>query len=222
MTFFDETKSIIENIYLLSGPLLLLVSLVAIKQLKVAKDNIRINSQRQASTMSFELCEKYEKSIIKKYLILIQEMKKLGIDCEKFLSLNPSELRNLPVRITDDEQFIKLLENRDKLSTFSISLINELEAFSTPFIRKLADEELAYDLQIDQFYAWATLCMAELHYFQNKKEGLIKMDFGGNVCDLFQIWKSRNEKEDLERQVAKLNIKKNKIISKRITPIGTE
>lgn len=222
MTFFDETKSIIENLYLLSGPLLLFMSLIAVKQLKVAKDNIKINSQRQASTMSFELCEKYEKPIKEKHTQLSHKMKELGIDAEKIFALNPSELRNLPKRITENIEFKKIMENRDELSSLTISLINELEGFSSPFIRKLADEELAYDLQIDQFYAWATLCIAELHYFQNKEEGLIKMDFGGNVCDLFQIWKSRNEKEDIERQVSQLNIRKNKIITKKIIPIGTE
>ena len=222
MTFFDQSKSILENLYLLSGPLLLFTSLIAIKQLKVAKDNIKINSQRQASTMSFELCEKYENSIKEKYTQLSMKMKELGIDEDKILALNPSELRNLPQKITENVEFKKVMENRVALSSITISLINELEGFCTPFIRKLADEELAYDLQIDQFYAWSTLCMAELHYFQHKKEGLIKMDFGGNLCDLFQIWKSRNEKEDIERQVSQLNLRKNKIISKKIKPIGTE
>jgi hypothetical protein len=221
MTFFDSTKSIIENLYLLSGPLLFLISLIAIKQLKVTKESIKINSQRQASTMSFEICEKYEKSLEQKHSILNLKLKELDIDSDKIFALNPSSLRNLPEKITTDNEFKKILENRNVLSYYIIDLLNELEGYCIPFIRKLADEELAYDLQFHQFYCWTTLCMTEIHYIQNKKDNLIKIDYYGNICDLYSIWKARNEKEDLDRQVANLNLQRNKINTQVIKPIGT-
>lgn len=222
MTFFDNTKSIIENLYLLSGPLLFLTSLFAIRQLKVAKDNIRVNSQRQASTMSFELCEKYEKSLENKHDVLVSKMQELDIEVEKIFELNPSSLRNLNATILNNEVFKKILANRDALSYYQIDLANELEGFCIPFIKKLADEELAYDLQFNQFYHWALLSLPEIHYTQKIETKLIQVDYYGNICELFSIWKGRNEKENIDRQVATLISKKNKIKTNKIKPIGTE
>lgn len=222
MTFFDSSKSILENLYLLSGPLLFIIGLIGIRQLKIAKDNIRINSQRQASTMSFELCEKYEKSIETKYSKLYNKLKVLNIEPDKLLELNPSSVRNLKGNIINNIEFKKILENRDEISYLIVDLANELEGFSVPFIKKLADEELAYDLTFNQYYHWAILSMSEIHYAQKVTPNLIEMDYYGNICDLYELWKSRNEKEVLERQVATLINKKNKITTNTIKPIGTE
>jgi hypothetical protein len=220
MTFFDHSKSIVENIYLLSGPFLLIVSAFGLKQLKIAKDNIKINSKRQAITLSFDLCEKYERSLEEKCQIIERKMQELGINPNEIIQLNPSKLNHFTSEIISNNEFKKTIENYDKLSKPLTDLANELEGFSIAFVKGIADEELAYDLQFTQFYHWSVMCLTEIYMTKNLNNKPVEQILYSNLCEIYSIWKLRNEKEIIGRQVANLIKKESEIDSKTIIPIG--
>lgn len=49
---FDSSKSILENLYYLSGILILLSLIVGLIQLAIAKKTLKINSKRDAATLA--------------------------------------------------------------------------------------------------------------------------------------------------------------------------
>jgi len=74
MNILDLQKSLLENLYFLSGPILAFLGFVIFKQIKLAKEQviiaqqqlsesqkqIKINSQRQAATLAAELVKVFE------------------------------------------------------------------------------------------------------------------------------------------------------------------
>ena len=52
MEFFDSSKSIVENLYLLSGPILALLATTGVIQLFITKKTLIVNSKRDAANLA--------------------------------------------------------------------------------------------------------------------------------------------------------------------------
>jgi len=144
MNFFDTSKSIIENIYFLTAPILLIVAIFGLAQLRIAKYTLRINSKRDAALLSIKLCETYIPTSNDLYQKIAIELKKMKID---YLFLEKLSL----VNFTDQELKTLMKDQYDLISINYLALsinfeimLNELEYFSMPFINKIADEEIAF------------------------------------------------------------------------------
>ena len=219
MTFFDETKTIVENLYLLSGPMIFLIALLGLRQLKIAKDSIKINSQRQSATMAFELCEKYFVALSKIYNQIGSEMLSLKIDFKKIEKLNLDKLDDINKENENYSEYQKVLDNYDKFRYKLGALSDMLETFSIPFIKKIADEELAYNMHFLKFHQYCNLC--SVHIIEIRMTHPDEKVIYENVIKLYSIWKNRYEKERIESQVISLLTKRNSIQTKKIKPIGT-
>lgn len=220
MTFFDESKSIIENLYLLSGPILLVIAVFGLRQIKIAKDSLRINSKRQSAILAFELIEKSFKGLSVKYEILTNKMTELNIDYKKIEKLNLHNLDKISESNENYEEYLKVIQNYSSLSFYLWEIVDTLETFSTPFMEKIADEEIAYNSEFLKFYQFCNLASAEI--IQTRESRPNETKIYENVIKLYAIWKSRNEKLLINNQVSSLLSRSRQIIEKRINPIGTE
>lgn len=220
MTLFDETKSILENLYFLSGPLVLIVAIFGLKQIKIAKDSLRINSKRQSAILAFDLSQKYMETIQTDYENLTDQMSELGIDYTKLEELNLPNLKLIDKKNKNYSEFEKAKKYCEDLEFAYSQILNKLEAYSVPFNNKIADEEIAYNLDVLQYISLCNLCAAGIVSYREKDgEGtLIYKD----IIELYDIWKNRNEEQIIESQVSSLIIKKNLLKIKKIKPLGTE
>jgi hypothetical protein len=219
MDFFDHSKSIIENITFFVQPLILLAATIGLYQLKIAKDSIKINSMRESAVLSFDLCEKNFEDITSLCNELATAMENLGIDYSKMEGLNLHDLKNVNSDNPNFKEYQKVIKNYDALHYELWCVADKLEAFAIPFIRKIADEELAYNLKFIKFFQYCNLCVAEI--IISREANKTQTSIYENVIELYSIWKSRNEKETLQNQAAELLSKSNKITVKKIKPIGT-
>lgn len=219
MTFFDETKSIVENINFLSGFLIFIVALIGLYQLKIAKDSIKINSEREAAKLAFELCEKYIPILKKLRNELVTKMYDLDIDAEKIEKLDLHALDEIKDNNENISEFKKLLEKYDEIEDELFNLVDKLEEFSISFTRKLADEQFAYSSEFLNFYQFCNLCSVEV--IKTRKERPNDKAIFEHVIELYSIWKERNEKEKIEHQVKNLLAKSSKLNDRKIKPIGT-
>jgi hypothetical protein len=64
MEFFDSSKSIIENLYLLSGPILALLAIAGVIQLFIARKTLIVNSQRDAAKLAAQQIKDYCERLI--------------------------------------------------------------------------------------------------------------------------------------------------------------
>lgn len=220
MTFFDENKSILENLYLLSNPILLIIAVFGLKQIKIAKDSLRINSKRQSAILAFELIEKCFSELNGIYDQITTKMTELNIDYKKIEKLNLHSLYEIDSSNESYQEYLKVIENYDSLQYDMWKMMDTLETFSIPFIEKIADEEIAYNSEFLKFYQFCNLASVEVIKTREKRPNETKIY--ENVIKLYAIWKERNEKLIISNQVSSLLSRSREIKDKKIKPIGTE
>lgn len=220
MTFFDETKSIVENLSFLSAPLVLLITILGLRQLKIAKDSIRINSQRESAVLAFTLVEKYFAEFTNLYDELIKLMQDCGINYEKLEQLNLHELDKIDIANVNYLEYQKLEANYTKLEYHIWNFADKLETFSVPFINKIADEQIAYNHEFMKFIQYCNLCSIQIIKAKNNSKN--HHSVYECVIELYSIWKSRSESENVDNQLSHLlEIKRKMKTKKTIRPIGT-
>ena len=64
MEYIDTTKSVLENLYYLSGILILISIAIGLFQLSIAKTTLNINSQREAAKLAVNQIDIYMTQII--------------------------------------------------------------------------------------------------------------------------------------------------------------
>jgi hypothetical protein len=185
MTFFDETKSIIENIALLSAPLVLFISIIGLRQLQIAKNSLKITSARDAAKLSFEITKEYDEKFNQAYYNLAKAMQKNGIpEFEGIITdFTITEYNKLDKNLRD-----KWEKNYSKIEIEFIHLTNLLECYSISFVKKIADEDIAFNIDCYLF-----LQLTELGYpYIIKKHNEDKINLSClNTIQLYKIWKSR-------------------------------
>lgn len=229
MNFFDDTKSIIENLYFISGPLLFLMSLIAIRQLKIAKDNIRTNSKREAALISAKEVDVFLEKIIPLGDSIF--MKKEAVKFPEFKGVIKN-FTNDEFVDWDKEYTNVFFEKLDSLENLDLKFINLLEGFATYFTKGIADEEIAfssvgkiYCRYVETYYPHITMLRGQNN--PNK--------YYNNLIELYKLWKERLDKFQIEIDLLKKqdkikediqNVEKiKKGVSKKskvIKPLGTE
>jgi len=139
MNFFNESISIVENCYYLSGVLIAIFALIGLYQLVLTKRAINISSQRQAVTLSANQIEIYFNKII-------PLMDKFSIEIKELPPLATPEIGEFSKehieKIITEEDFINSVKILGASPVSWLRVINSLEAMSVYFVKGIADEEI--------------------------------------------------------------------------------
>lgn len=215
MEFFDTTKSIIENVYLLSGPVLAILGGVAIMQLRLTKKAMITNSQREAANLAASQISTYNNQIIplidKLYLFEREnKLNKIKIEIGEFN-------RDYLIKIVGKKEFNKLNKERIINGTHFLRVVNSLEAFATYFTKGVADEDIAFSA------VGRTFCFSIESMFFDIASCLETNDNSfQNIIELYQIWNDRLVKQKLTSKNIQLMNELEKISDNKISPIGTK
>ena len=191
----------IETIYYLTaGPILVYLAYKGLGQIKVAKENSRINSKREAFKTAAEQCTIYADKIVP----LAQNFK------EELKANNNSFLESFKVTFTEKGFNIKLEKEikQDDIDQLNKSehlthLINSLEGYSVFYISGVAAEKVGYITTGQSFVRLVKELMPFIG--PSFKEGHYK-----NLMLLFFMWHNRLEKEKLELKKKEIEDKLNK------------
>lgn len=214
MEFFDSSKSILENIYFLSGPIIALFAVAGVFQLFLTKKAIKINSQRESANIAAQQVREYSTNIIpliNKYNFALRKEKIKPVDIE----LGPFRRSYLEKKL-GKERVREIQIERLRTTIFLLEMLNSLEAFATYFTKGVADEEIAYPS------IGKTFCFTiESHFFDigccRKEEDYSYQ----NIIELYEIWKGRMKKEKLTKQQKEILKELMNIKSDTVKPIGT-
>ncbi|EKT4548463.1 hypothetical protein SL053_001005 [Flavobacterium psychrophilum] len=217
MTIIDSTKSLVENLYLISGPILAVLGFVAILQLRLTKKAIIITSKRQAAELSSKQIDYYTNQIIplQDELYLIEEEQK--IERLIFKDLIQFTYEEIEKKINNNliKKKIKELDvNADKI----LRIVNAMESFSTYFIKGVADEEIAYSS------IGRTFCHSVENYsfdisFMRREDDLQVFN---NLVALYHIWKSRLNSEKISKELLNKQNELKKIQIKKVDILGAK
>ena len=180
----------------------------ALRQIAFAKKTFELSSLRDAAKITVDLVEKFPKiidesdEIAKKChysppLEVIQEL--------ELREMTMNELRSKPSNALGfyltkrKEKIDKKIKERPDF----IKLQNKMEAFATPFILGVANEELAYASVGD---AYCGIINQYYVYFCLARSGDDESSFP-NAIKLFQIWNQRRKNEITKKQLAELEKK---------------
>lgn len=238
MDFFDSTKSIVENLYLLSGPLLVILGLFIFRQIQIAREHIiiakkqLIESQEQLKINSQRLATSIAAEKVKEYLNEIIPLKNKLFDLS--IKLNYPLFENGIGDFTHkdierwDKEFLKAYVDRpDEISDLELEIINRLEALAIYFIKGIADESIAFT-SIGASFCDIYAIYPVLTVFRGNKNINKYYD---NLITLYDCWSKRLESyklefeskeisKDLERKLENLKKKRSEITTPT-SPIGT-
>lgn len=205
---FKIIKAIVEFIYLLSAPLLVFLAYKGLEQIKVAKNQSKINSKREAYRVTAEQCKYYLDVIISLFNEMHQKEQEENVKFFKHSIIHIHE-EQISVEFPKDDDL-------EKIDIVVLKLANALEGFAFFFVTGLGDEKIAYET-----IGWT---------FTNSIKGflpfLIRFNNNGksfsSTLKLFHIWNSRMEKEDLELKKQNLDKKINSKNTINLKHIGEE
>ncbi|QRX63651.1 hypothetical protein JS578_12475 [Dysgonomonadaceae bacterium zrk40] len=216
MEFFDTSKSIVENLYLLSGPILTLLAIAGVIQLFITRKTLIINSKRDAANLAAQQIKDYSVRIIPKmtkydFSLIKEKIEKTKIEIgdfnveylnQKLGAKKVSEVRN----------------ERLKFLVLWLDVLNSMEAFATYFTKGVADEEIAFS-SIGRTYCYSV----ENYFFEIADCRNLKDDNSfQNIIDLYKIWKERLKKIQLTKEQEELMLKLHQVNETKIDPIGTK
>ncbi len=215
MTFFNTSKSLVENLDSLSGPVIAILGIVGILQLKMTKRAIFISSKREAASLSANQIEIYNNQIIPLQNILFNQEVKEKIERVDMI-IGEFHIEAIKEKLGEKKTRKHVIERLQLVSPI-LSVINAMEAFSTYFVKGVADEEIAYSSvgrtfceSVEDYYFDIATCIdkGEENRFQN-------------IIELYKIWSARLKKEKLAKDKEAIIKKMNEIKDDKVNPIGT-
>ncbi len=216
----ENLYNILEILYFLSGPTLVIVAVFGLYQIKISKDNSRKSSKINAYKLASEKCEYYRKEIIPTLEDLDDKIIK---DKVNYFDKFDSSIIHGEIKITS----LKKIDKKDSqdlgnINGLLVDVLNKIESFSIPFVLGVADERAAF------FSVGETLCHNVKRYlpFICNRGDLKRTN---PIIKLFLLWEKRIKRQNLVNEKRKLiNDKKNieerlkEIKDEHISPIGVE
>jgi hypothetical protein len=222
-------KEIIYYLYLISGTVIAVVSIIALKQLSIAKtqlevtmNSIEISSQRDAAVFTAKQCEYFASEIIKDS----DDIENIFIE-KDILRCKLPEDYEVMFETNCNAWFKKyngIIKSEDSsLHKQLIVALNKLEAFSMYFTHGICDTRIAY-LPIAHIY----VDIVELYYPFIYEGSLENKNNYTDIIKLYKIWKGDLVKQQLELKKIELQIQLSEAEAQAsavkdvsVNPIGT-
>ena len=200
----ESIKSILEIVYYLSGPVIAYIAYLALGQIRISKEQIKeqrkslqITSKREALKLTSDQVFIYSEKIIPLQNKLNEKISAEGVDfINKFKVEVESGSVNV-IRPAGKHQFSSI----KKIIPELVDVANAMESFSTYFVSGVADEKLAY-LSLGSTFCNSVERIAPV-IVPTSNQG---KHFNA-VLNLYVIWKSRLEAENLEKQKNEIETK---------------
>lgn len=173
MKFFS-CDNILENIYYFSNIGIFFVSVgLGILTFTYTRKQNKNKIEEAKRQRAFELCNKYDESLQKKYFRLWKQINKLKIDFDLFSNIKIYSIQEKNILLYKNEVYKKInkeLKKEDKLYDRYLDLANELEKFALPFYKNLACIETAVDFLYFDIELYVKLCNPYFRFCQKREE----------------------------------------------------
>jgi hypothetical protein len=207
-------KEVLEIIYYLASVGLLIGVLIALKQLKLMKKDFQTTNHRASIEKSMEYLNLFATEFIPKAGSTISSIRNKNVQFYKgpinkeFRFDNNCSLASKYIKSNLDAAY----------ECDAVSILNRFEYFSAAFVSGLANEELAFNPLAKLYCNYIEDLYIVLCSLRKDEDGYA-FDY---TVELYNIWKSRLEKNALEKKRSKLDDEMSKIQEKRINYIGRE
>lgn len=217
MQIFDYSKSLVENLNFLSGPIIAIFGLAAIIQIRLAKKAIVVSSKRQAAELATKQIDKYAEQIIPMLNSLSENERKINHKRITFPEIKDFTLPEFEKKITPEIFTLHFEYGITNLPQIN-PILNSLETLATYFIKGVADEEIAFS-SIGSSFCYNVesfafdICLA-------RPEDV--PDTYNNLVELYHIWNPRLKSKKLSRELEKKKEELTKLKLSKIDILGSK
>jgi hypothetical protein len=215
----DNLKTILELLYYCSGVVLAVLAAIGLRQLTLAKESItavttiaRTTAKREAFRLAAEQCAHYYNHVIpllNRYDEWIQEQ---GLS--ETLAGWDADIAEDRIKITPKNQVVKERFLKEVMtSTGELPALNALEGMAVLFTSGVASEEMAFSS------IGTTFC----HSVRRLLPMLVLLGNGNyfrHVVSLYMLWQRRIERQQLDEDRKKTEVRLRELQDKGIKPIG--
>ncbi len=215
---WQTLKNVIEILYYLSGPALVVIAAIGLYQLYLAKRDIQLRSQREAATLAAAEARHFNTRIIE-----LTTQARSATFAEK-IELYEGEVGDFSPDSVKDAALGRLWDDAhhqpkaaQALGVIN-SLLNELEAFALYFTKGVADEEIAF-VAVGRYF-----CDLVRRYYPviAKSRTEKQEDAFQPIVDLYHIWHARVAEPSLKKKAEAIKQELASLPKPRVKPIGTE
>ena len=194
---------------------------VASATLKVAQDDIKIRSRREAVSLAAKHCEDYGDVILQKLNNWRSEITGKGVSLKSWLLQNKSFDETSLQDSKGAQVWIQQMQSK-QLGTIACKILNQCEAFAIYFATGAADEEVAFPVvgsifchEVEMFAPW--LIAMRTHSSSDYTSGKY-----ANTVRLYEIWADRIRVEEIESQTKLTQRELGTLKKEKIKPIGAD
>jgi len=209
---------ILDALVKISPIIIAIASIIALFQIGIAKNDIKIRSKREAVTLAADKCAKLARELLpmlmnnfvnprNKFTLKNWELKDYNFTISSLK--DPGKAEKWVDEIRAKGNYVK-----------SLDFLNEIEALAMYFANGAADEKVAYPVIGSVFCQWVINFSPLLIKL---REDTLKETTSGpyqNTVDLFGIWVVRLNKNKLQEEVDTLHARMSAADQVDIRPIG--
>lgn len=211
----QNLRNILELVYFACAPLILIVALIGLWQLKITKDVSRLKAKRESLLLAATQCDQYQSHTIPMINELDKAIKNNGIT---FFEKTEIDTKNDYVRLRSKLSKEELQSEIKKMLLIAKEFtksVNAIESYAVFFISGMADEKTAFS-SIGMTYCHSVREYLKYILF------LSQQDSFQNMIKLFLLWNSRFEHQELLKKKEQINDQLNHVSNKFIKPLGTD
>ncbi|MBS4688605.1 hypothetical protein J4G63_15325 [Aeromonas sobria] len=209
----QEFRDYLEIAYFISGIVVAIAALIALYQIKIAKESLQTQSKRDALSLTASQCSHYNTRIIELQNKLYD--KRVSSKCTFFDSSNwEIDTDGKDVLVKNVGKNKPSIDELDKVSQELLDVVNAMDSFAVYFTSNVADESVAYKSVANTFISTAERYMPWIIHAYNTD------DYFANIIDLYVIWKNRKKQELLKTKMEHLKNELDKSTLKTEKPIG--
>ncbi len=202
----------LQNLSYISEIVIALASVVALKQIVLAKRDIKIRSKREAITLSVNQVEYYRSEIIKEIIILENILGVLmNNDNMKeelvFFKSNKVDLEDFTFQEIEEKNMLEnwkrkmnFLTNNKSVYIKVQDISNKIEYFSLAFVSGAAEEEVAFNPVVDSFLDFIKKNYNFYCLFRKENNRSYS-----NTITLYKIWKKKILEQDIKTKIKSFN-----------------
>ncbi len=194
---------------------------LAAQSLNLAKDDIRIRSQREAVALAAQECDKFAEKMVPNVHENEEKIKAAGFTIYRW-PLKDLEFRWESLEsLSGARKWAEAILRSDAARMPLLRVVNDLEAFAMYFSTGAADEKVADPAVGSVFCLWVE---AYAPYIISVRSDAAEQVVSGpyeNVVTLYRIWSGRRRKKRLETDVSRMSLELSTITVPDVRPIGT-
>ncbi|WP_407976030.1 hypothetical protein ACJKIH_02115 [Brucella pseudogrignonensis] len=203
-------KEEIEIVYMIcSGPILAIVALFALRQIKIAREALKVTSKRDAYRASAEQVRHYLNEIIPEINVLNNSIKDNNIDFfdKANVTYSDKEIKvSAPLSLKNKNELILIIPQINKV-------LNGIESFSLVLVSGVASEEVVFS-SVGMTYVNTVKRLMPFISF------VYESGYYKNTIILYKKWSDRIELLEAEKNYNDVLKKQSNVNIDKIIPIG--